>query len=140
RYTYILLHKDLYPDAVFSTAMQAVSLRAQEGDRVFHSDWDEFPMLFNLDDRLRYVAGLDPTFLYEASSTLSDAYRDVTWGKATTTKEQAWELIHDRLNARFVFIAKSDHQKLLDLIKSDERYNLLAETDDSAAFEITNKQ
>ncbi|MBU0540207.1 hypothetical protein KKC31_00905 [Patescibacteria group bacterium] len=140
RYTYILLHKDLYPDAVFSTAMQAVSLRAQEGDRVFHSDWDEFPMLFNLDDRLRYVAGLDPTFLYEASSSLSDAYRDVTWGKTTTTKEQAWELIHDRLKARFVFIAKSDHQPLLDLIKSDERYKLLAETEDSATFELMDEK
>lgn len=136
QYTYALLHKDLYADDIFSTTMQAVSLRAQAGDRVFHSDWDEFPMLFNLDDRLRYVAGIDPTFLYEASSTLSDAYRDVTWGKTTTTKEQAWELIHDRLNARFVFVTKSDHQPLLDLIKSDARYTLLAETEDSATFEV----
>lgn len=133
---YIALHEKGYPDASFQAAMAPVSARAKPGDRMFHSDWDEFPMLFNIDDRLRYVAGLDPTFLYDASSTLSDAYRDLTWGVTTSTKEQAWDLIHGRLESRFVFIAKSDHMKLLELIKSDSRYKLLTETDDAATFEL----
>lgn len=130
------LHADGHPDAQWRAEMAAVSARANPGDRVFHSDWDEFPILFNIDDRLRYVAGLDPTFLYEASSTLSDAYRDVTWGFASATKDQAWDLIRGRMDARFVFVDKRDHAPFLDLIKSDERYIPLIETDDAAAFEV----
>ena len=125
-----------YPDSSFVAAMASVSERANSGDRVFHSDWDEFPVLWNIDDRLKYVAGLDPTFLYQASSTLSDAYRDLTWGATTPTKEQAWEFINDKIGARFVFIAKSDHEQLLDFIKSDERYKPLIETEDAAMFEV----
>ncbi len=134
---YQSLRLHAYPDTIYSEAMKPVSERAMTGDRVFHSDWDEFPMLFNIDDRLKYVAGLDPTFLYEASSTLSDAYREVTWGKTTTTKAQAWDLIHDRLQAQFVFIDKRDHARLLEVIKSDERYSLLADTKEAATFMVS---
>jgi hypothetical protein len=134
--TYVILHDGRYPDAIYAEAFSAVSSRAHEGDRVFHSDWDEFPILWSLDDRLKYVAGLDPTFLYEASSTLSDEYRDVTWGQTTTTPEQVWNFVHDRINARFVFIDKRDHQKLFDAITGDSRYELLRDTNDAATFEV----
>lgn len=124
------------PDAAFVSAMAPISAIAKPGDRVFHSDWDEFPILFNLDDRLKYVAGLDPTFLYEASSTLSDAYRDLTWLRTTTTVDDAWTVIHDQLGARFVFIAKGDHEPLADLIKTDTRYRMLTETEEAVTFEV----
>jgi hypothetical protein len=131
------LHPVGYPDAIYRKSLQAVSGVAQPGDRVFHSSWDEFPMLFAADDRLRYVSGLDPTFLYAASSTLSDDVRNLTWGMTSTTREQAWELIHDRLGSRFVFVSKRDvHQPFLELIESDARYVKLKETEDGAAFEV----
>ncbi|MEO5927713.1 MAG: hypothetical protein ABIO72_03250 [Patescibacteria group bacterium] len=133
---YLTLHDDVYPDAVYADAFSAISSRANIGDRVFHSDWDEFPMLWSLDDRLKYVVGLDPTFLYEASSTLSDAYRDVTWGQTTTTPAMVWSVVHDRLGARFVFIDKRDHTKLYNAVKEDERYELLRDTDQAATFEV----
>ncbi|MBI4139135.1 hypothetical protein HY479_03225 [Candidatus Uhrbacteria bacterium] len=131
-----ILHTPGYSDDSYAAAMKPVSERAMPGDRMFHSDWDEFPILWNLDDRLKYIAGLDPTFLYKASSTLSDAYRDLTWGATTPTRDQAWDVIHERLESRFIFIAKRDHQILLDVIKSDPRYTLLADTPDAASFEV----
>jgi len=133
---YLDLHTPGYRDDAYRAAMAPVSALAAPGDRVFHSDWDEFPLLWNIDDRLRYVSGMDPTFLYVASSTLSDAVKDLTWGQTTSTKDQAWDLIHGRLQARFVFVDFRDHPKLLDLIKSDDRYMPLAETDDAATFEV----
>ncbi len=133
------LHTPSFPNDAYQASMTAVSERASPGDRVFHSDWDEFPVLFRLDDRLRYVAGLDPTFLYEASSTLSDAYRNLTWGQTTTTPELAWDLIHHQLHARFVFFdKKKNHEQLLQIIKSDSRYQLLQDASDSVTFEVKN--
>lgn len=123
-------------DDVFREAMAPISAAAHPGDRVFHSDWDEFPMLFNIDDRLRYVSGLDPTFLYEASSSLSNAYRDVTWKTASATQAEAWSLIHDRLDAKFILVAKSDHAAVADLLETDPRYHRLAETDDAVSFSV----
>lgn len=133
---YVTLHDGLYPDGVYAEAFQEVSSRAKPDDRVFHSDWDEFPILWSLDDRLKYVAGLDPTFLYEASSTLSDEYRHVTWGQTTTTQADVWSFVHDRINAQFLFIDKRDHQKLYDVVKSDARYELLRDTTEAATFQV----
>jgi hypothetical protein len=131
------LHTNRYPDAVFRDAMNAISSRATPRDRVFHSDWDEFPVLFSLDDRLRYVAGLDPTFLYEASSSLSDAYREVTWGSASASPDAVWDLVHRRLHARFIFIDRRDHTQLFETILHDPRYALLYRDDASASFEVS---
>lgn len=78
-------HPPSYRDDVYRVSMSAISQRAEPGDRVFHSSWDEFPMLFAQDDRLRYISGMDPTFLYVASSTLSDAYRDVVENRRPET-------------------------------------------------------
>ncbi|MCI0479223.1 hypothetical protein L0Y59_01635 [Candidatus Uhrbacteria bacterium] len=133
---YDALHTGGYRDDIWQEEMAAVSALADPGDRVFHSDWDEFPVLWNLDDRLRYVAGLDPTFLLVAASTLSDAYRDLTWGRTSSTPDGAWDLIHGRLGARFVFVDLRDHRSLADLLKGDGRYTLLLETGDGVAFEI----
>ncbi|MFA5186154.1 MAG: hypothetical protein WC551_06715 [Patescibacteria group bacterium] len=131
-----ILHRNSYPDDIFRGSMAAISRQAEPGDRVFHSSWDEYPMLFMADDRLRYVAGLDPTFLYVASSTLSDDVKNLTWGLTSSTKEQAWELIHDRLDSKFVFIGKKNHEQFLQLIQSDKRYVNLADFPDSAAFQV----
>ncbi len=131
------LHPANYPDTAYRGSFEAVAKLAQPGDRVFHSSWDEFPMLFAADDRLRYVSGMDPTFLYVASSTLSDDVRNLTWGMTSTTKEQAWELIHDRLDSRFVFISKREiHRQFLKLIESDPRFLKLKETEDGVTFEV----
>jgi len=131
------LHSNRYPDAVFRDAMSAISSRAAPDDRVFHSDWDEFPVLFSLDDRLRYVAGLDPTFLYEASSSLSDAYREVTWGSASASPDAVWDLVHGRLHARFIFVDRRDHAQLFETVLHDPRYALLYRDEESASFGVS---
>lgn len=128
-----------YPDNVYQSSMQAISSQAQPGDRVFHSSWDEFPMLFVVDDRLKYISGLDPTFLYVASSTLSDQVRDVTWDVTTSTQEATWSLIHDQLRSRFVFILKKLHYNLYHFVSTDPRFKLLKEDETSAAFEVMEK-
>lgn len=131
------LHPVGYPDTIHAEAMRPVSAAAKPGDRVFHSSWDEFPVLFALDDRLRYVSGMDPTFLYVASSTLSDEVRELTWGQTTSSKELAWSLIHDKLDSKFVFVSKREiHTRFLALIESDPRYVKLAETEDGVSFGV----
>ncbi len=142
-------HPPLFPDDVYRETMNEISKRAAPGDRVFNASWDEFPMLFALDDRLRYVSGVDPTFLYMTSPTISDRVRDVTcrecrklskdaapWSVSTSTRDEAWSLIRDELGSRFIFVSKRIPPDFLDLVRSDPRYEQIADTKDSAAFEI----
>jgi len=126
-----------YSDAVNAHTMQAISDRAQPGDRVFHSSWDEFPMLFHADQRLRYISGLDPTFLYIASSTLSDEVRDVTWPNSTSTSAETWSLISTQLDSRFIFVSKKNHAVFLQRLNDDRRYVRIADDEMSSAFMVT---
>ncbi|MDD5438533.1 MAG: hypothetical protein PHC70_05350, partial [Patescibacteria group bacterium] len=62
---YSSLHsKPEFKDDQYLAATQAISNQAKKGDRVFHSQWDEFPVLFSRNQDLKYVAGLDPNFFY----------------------------------------------------------------------------
>jgi len=128
-------HPALYPDEVYAATLHEISRRAASGDRVFHASWDEFPMLFAADDRLRYVSGLDPTFLYAVSSSLSDAVRDVTWENSTSTADERFALMHE-LDAKFIFASKKKHPKFIQAVAADARYERIADNPDSVAFEV----
>jgi len=127
-------HPARFPDAAYTKTLSVISSIASPGERVFHTSWDEFPMLFAADDRLKYIAGLDPTFLYVASSTLSDTYRDVTLAAASTTSDDVFRLVHDQLQSRFIFVSKKNHANFLNLVLKDTRFVQIADESDSAAF------
>ena len=70
---------------------------------VFHSSWDEFPLLFYHNSHNYYIAGLDPTFTYEYSP---EAYRkmvDITIGKQT---EGIFQDLREVFGASYVFVEK----------------------------------
>jgi hypothetical protein len=126
---------DVYTETSYRAALKSISDLAKPGDRVFHSSWDEFPMLFAADDRLRYVSGLDPTFLYVASSTLSDDVRDATWGATTSTPAIVWNAVQET-GSKFIFITKPNHQMFYNVVASDTRYAVLYDATDTASFEV----
>jgi hypothetical protein len=124
---------DSKPFNAFRNTIAAISGRAHPGDRVYHSDWDEFPILFAADDRLRYVSGLDPTFLYAANPDLQRRYQAVTNGTDTTS---TWDVIVNRTHSRFVFITTKRHPQLEKILSSDPRYHLIARDETTAAYEV----
>jgi hypothetical protein len=123
----------LRPFNAYATTFHAIRERANPGDRVFHSAFDEFPTLFALDDRLKYLWGLDPTFLYEASSTLGRDVTDLVYGDATST---AWNVIAHRTGSRFVFVTTKRHPIFDATLQHDPRFKELARDRDTAAYEV----
>jgi len=75
------------------------------GELVFNTDWDDFPRLFYFDPTLRYVSGLDPTYLYDKDPALSKLYDRITLGE----EEDPGPLIRDRFGARYVFTDNNHH-------------------------------
>ncbi|NOH03715.1 MAG: hypothetical protein HND47_18010 [Chloroflexi bacterium] len=68
------------------------------GERVFQTDWDDFPRLFFYNTHNTYLAGLDPTYLQLYDEALYDEWVDITRGDV----EQPSGIIRSRFSARFV--------------------------------------
>jgi hypothetical protein len=129
-------HPAGHPDDEYALTMGDIAKIAHPGDRVFHTSWDEFPQLFAQNDQLKYISGMDPTFLYVASSTLSDAYRDATIVTTSTTSGTVFQLAHDVMGSRFVFVSTKNHLKFLSLIQKDPHFRQISNHTDSQAFEL----
>lgn len=126
------LYKDAMPFSQFAKAIEALDAHAEDGERIYHSNWAVFPQLFALDDRLKYVSGLDPTFLLEREPDLSGKYNRLMTGAATGT---AYAFVHDELGARFAFIDLVRNQNLLPVFEQDARWEIIYRDDEAAIFE-----
>jgi hypothetical protein len=80
------------------------------GERIFNTDWDDFPRLFYYDPTHVYTSGLDPTYLMDKSAELSKLYDRITTGD----EEDPGPLIRDRFGARWVFSDNKDHDSFYD--------------------------
>jgi hypothetical protein len=121
------------PFNTYRTTLAAISAHAAPGDRVFHTNWDEFPTLFAANDNLKYVSGLDPAFLYDADPTLAADIQELVLGHTTST---AWELIVERTQSRWVFTTPRRHPVFDTFLKKDPRFTEIARDATSAAYKI----
>lgn len=100
---------------------------------VFHSDWDEWPLLFYHNDYNYYLVGLDPTFMHNFDSDLHQEYVDISSGQDT---ENISQKIQKDFGASYVFISKSRHQAFLNNIERDNDARLVYQDDETAIFQL----
>ncbi len=115
-----------------ASAMAVARTVAQPGERIAHSSWDMFPELFALDDRYRYVSGLDPTFLLDEHPEISKPYTDLFIGATSTG---AYELIRQTLDARVVIVDRDDHAFESALL-SDYRFQIIYHDEEAVVFQV----
>ena len=84
---------DLYKGASFWLAENT-----QAGERVFQTDWDDFPRLFFYNTHNTYLAGLDPTYLQLYDGELYDEWVQITRGEI----ERPSQVILKSFSARYV--------------------------------------
>jgi hypothetical protein len=87
------------PHAYYQNGADWMRANVPAGELIFNTDWDDFPRLIYYDPSHRYMSGLDPTYLYDKNSKLSELYDRITLGK----EEDPGPLIRDRFGARYVF-------------------------------------
>jgi hypothetical protein len=91
----------------YRDGMKWISQNVPAGERIFNTDWDDFPKMFFYDTSHAYISGLDPTYLFDKNHELAQLYDDVTLGKV----DNPAEIIRDRFGARYVF---SDQENVHD--------------------------
>lgn len=96
--------KNGIPTTRFAKVSFWLEENSKPGDIVFHSSWDEFPMLFYFNSKDYYIFGLDPTFSYEYSHDLHQKIVNITTGNQ---KANLQEDIKNTFHASFVFVEKN---------------------------------
>lgn len=110
----------------YKEAMDVAQENSEFGDMIFHSDWDDWPMLFYYNVYNRYIVGLDATFMYKKSPELYKKWREICWDKF---EGDSYPVIKDEFGAKLIFIAEWDIERMDEQFKNDERYELIYEGD-----------
>ncbi|MGH9765082.1 MAG: hypothetical protein ACREDR_26850, partial [Blastocatellia bacterium] len=71
---------------------------------VFNCDWDAFPALFYYNTHNKYIAGLDPSYLYERNHDIWQVYDDITNGNSDSPGRQ----VQEKFGAEYVVASLDD--------------------------------
>jgi hypothetical protein len=104
---------DNHPWNTFKEPAELIAANSEAGDRIFQTDWDDFPELFFFNSYNTYMIGLDPTYMYLQNPNLYLLWRSIGRGEVAMPAEA----IRDRFGARWVVSDKSHP----DFVKQAER-------------------
>jgi hypothetical protein len=76
------------PYQTYADASAWLMENTEPGERIFQTDWDDFPRLFFYNTHNTYLAGLDPTYLQSYNAQLYDDWVAITRGQVDQPSEQ----------------------------------------------------
>lgn len=86
------------PYTLYAGASAWLQANTAPGERVFQTDWDDFPRLFFYNTHNTYLVGLDPTYMQFFDAALYDTWVEITRGNV----QQPSGLIGSTFGARYV--------------------------------------
>jgi len=116
----------------FAEVSSWLEKNSQPGDIIFHSSWDEFPMLFYFNDKNYYIIGLDPTFMYEYDQELYKKMVNITLGDQKTG---LYEDIKNEFQASYVLV-ENNHHGMMSNIKKDEGFKEVYSDKDATIYQV----
>ncbi len=104
------------------------------GERVFQTDWDDFPRLFFYNTHNTYLAGLDPTYMQLYDADLYDTWVKITRGEI----EDPSQIITERFSARYI---QSDlnHKNFMRLAAEDPGLKEVYRDDQAVIYEVVKR-
>ncbi len=106
-----------YRSGISGTAFKSAATWLRENSVqdaiVYHTNWDEWPMLFYWNTWNRYLVGLDPRFMSRKNESAFNVWKDANEGK---TPDALPAVIRDQFKASYVFATKKN-EKFIEQIK-----------------------
>ncbi len=102
------------PYDLFSGAAAWLEANTRLGERVFQTDWDDFPRLFFYNIHNTYLVGLDPTYLQLYDAQRYDHWLQITQGKVENPAQRirtdfgASYVVSDLQHEEFIRRAEGD--------------------------------
>ena len=119
------------PYQLFAGASQWLLIHTQPGERIFHTDWDDFPRLFFYNTRDTYTIGLDPTYMQLYDADLYDLWVEVSQGDV----DQPSQTILDSFDSRYL-VTDLHHGNFTDEARADPNMEEVYRDEYSIVFHI----
>jgi hypothetical protein len=117
--------------ALFAGASDWLMRNTEPGERVFNTDWDDFPRLFFYNTHNTYIVGLDPTYMQLYDADLYDEWVEITRGNV----DQPSQSIMKRFSSRYI-VTDLLHKNFLEKAAEDPNLMEVYRDDKSAVFKI----
>lgn len=124
---------DKYTMDYFQGPAQWLEENTPENSIIFHTEWDEWPMLFYHNTHNYYIVGLDPNIIEHYDSQIHALYRNLTNG---TIKENIPQSIQENFGANYIFIDKAGREEFIQDLISDQHAVEVYQDDKSMIFKI----
>lgn len=105
---------------------------SRPGDIVFHSSWDEFPILFYHNSKDYYIIGLDPTFMYDYNKDLYWKMVDITTGKQV---DNLSAVLTNDFRASFIFV-EINHTGMNNNIKNYTEFKEVYRDEEAIIYKV----
>jgi hypothetical protein len=119
------------PYHLYANASEWLVQNTERGERVFNTDWDDFPRLFFYNTHNIYMLGLDPTYMQLYDTDLYDEWVAITRGDV----DQPSQSILKRFSARYVH-TDLNHEDFLDQAAKDPNLVEVYRDDQAVIFEV----
>jgi hypothetical protein len=120
----------------YKGAGEWIASNTPKGSMIFNTDWDDFPMLFYFSPDNTYIAGLDPTYLYDRDRELWDVYVDITLGRVTNPAP----IIRERFNSEYVFTDNDYHQDFLNVARRSGNFEIVYEDSFATVLKVLSSE
>jgi len=119
------------PYDLYAGASKWLSENTSEGERVFQTDWDDFPRLFFYNTHNTYLIGLDPTYMQLYDPELYDLWVNITKGNV----ENPSQLISSKFGTQYVH-TDLNHKDFLAVAGKDSGLREVYRDDQAVIFEV----
>lgn len=102
------------------------------GERIFNTNWDDFPKLFFYNTKHAYVYGLDPNYLYSENPELYKLLIDLTNGKI----DDPAPVIREKFGANYVFADEKENDEMIAEMLESGWAEIVYEDDEARILKI----
>ena len=102
------------------------------GERIFNTNWDDFPKLFFYNTKHTYVYGLDPNYLFSENPELYKLLQDITNAKT----EDAGPVIRERFGANYIFADAKENEEMIGEALESGWVDMVYEDDEARILKI----
>jgi hypothetical protein len=111
--------------------MEWLQRNTSPGERVYHTDWDDFPEMFYWNTHNTYMVGLDPTYMYLENPDLYLLWRSIGRGQVPAPSGY----IREEFQARWV-VTDRGHRNFIRHASVDPGLAIAFQTEDTIVYRL----
>jgi hypothetical protein len=123
---------DLQQARHFTAVAEFMHQVVPAGEVIFHTNWSDSQYLIGLNPANDYLVTFDPTYMYYWNPQKYKLYRQISFGNSN----DPYSAIKNEFGARFGYAGKNYFSGLINQVKGDPRFTVMAEDGMGVVFRL----